>query len=46
MEKKKDFDFIVPVIKLNKNDNLELIKKVLRISTEERERLGINKLTL
>ncbi|MCH9658398.1 CRISPR-associated endonuclease Cas1 [archaeon] len=46
MEKKKDFDFIVPKIKLNRNDNLELRKKILRMSVEERERLGINKSTL
>ena len=46
MKKKKDFDFIIPKIKLNRNENLELRKKVLRISTEERERLGINKSTL
>ena len=46
VEKKKEFDFIIPKIRLNRNDNLELRYKVLSMTPEERERLGINKSTL
>ncbi len=46
VEKKKDFDFIIPKMKLNRNDNLELRKRVLNISSEERKQLRINKSTL
>ncbi len=46
VDKKKEFDFVIPKMKLNRSDNLELREKVLRMSTTERERLGINKSTL
>ena len=45
-DKKQDFDFVVPKMKLNRNDNLELREKILNITSEERKRLGINKSTL
>ena len=46
LEKKKEFDFIVPKIKLNRNDNLELRERILSMTQEERRELGINKSTL
>ena len=46
MDKKKEHGFNIPKLKLNRNDNLELKEKVLRMTVAERERLGINKSTL
>jgi len=46
MDKKKEHGFDIPKLKLNRNDNLELKEKVLRMTVAERERLGINKSTL
>ena len=46
LEKKKEFDFVIPKTKLNRNDSLELRKKILNMTSEERKRLGINKSTL
>ena len=46
LEKKKEFEFIIPKMKLNRNDNLELREKILNMTTEERKQLGINKSTL
>jgi len=46
VDKKKEFDFVIPKIKLNRNDNLELRNKILNMTVEERRRLGINKSTL
>ena len=44
--KKKEFDFVIPKIKLNRNDDVELREKILNITTNERKQLGINKSTL
>ena len=44
--KKKEFDFIIPKINLNRNDNVELREKILNMTPEERKELGINKSTL
>ena len=44
--KKKEFDFGVPKIKLNRKDYLEFRKKILNMTSDERKRLGINKSTL
>lgn len=44
--KKKECVFDIPKLRLNRNDNLELREKILRMTTVERERLGINKSTL
>ena len=44
--KKKDFDFIIPKIHLNRNDNLELREKILNMTPDERKELGVNKSTL
>ena len=44
--KKKEFDFLIPKMNLNRNDELELRKKILNMTTDERKKLGINKSTL
>jgi len=46
VEKKKDFDFVIPKMKLNRNYNLELREKILSMTTDKRKELGINKSTL
>jgi len=46
LEKKKEFDFVIPKINLNRNDSLELREKILSMTTEERKQLGLNKSTL
>ena len=45
-DKKKEFEFIIPKMKLNRNNNLELKERILNMTPEEREQLGINKSTL
>ena len=44
--KKKEFDFLIPKMKLTRNDELELRKKILNMTHDERKMLGINKSTL
>ena len=46
VDKEKEFDFDIPKIKLNRNDDVELREKILKMTTIERKRLGINKSTL
>jgi len=46
VDKKKEFDFVIPKMNLNRNDNLELRGKILNMTIEERKKLGINKSTL
>ena len=46
VDKKNEFEFNVPKMKLNKNYNLKLRERILNMTTEERKRLGINKSTL
>ena len=46
VDKKKEFDFVIPKIKLNRNDNVELREKILSMTPDERKELGINKSTL
>jgi len=46
LEKKREFDFVIPKMNLNRNDNLGLREKILSMTAEERKRLGINKSTL
>ena len=46
VDKKQDFDFIIPKIKLSRNDEIELKERILNMTSEERKRLGINKSTL
>ncbi|MCH9659096.1 CRISPR-associated endonuclease Cas1 [archaeon] len=44
--KKKEFEFVIPKMKIKRNDDLELREKILNITPEERKKLGINKSTL
>ena len=46
VDRKKEFEFVIPKIKLNRNDNFELREKILKMTSEERKKLGINKSTL
>ena len=46
VDKKKEFDFVIPKINLDRNDNLELRNRILNMSVDERKRSGINKSTL
>ncbi|WP_420545474.1 CRISPR-associated endonuclease Cas1 [Nitrosopumilus sp.] len=46
VDKKKEFDFVIPKLKLNRNDNLELRERILNMTPDERKRLRINKSTL
>jgi CRISPR-associated protein Cas1 len=46
VDKKKEFDFVIPKIKSNRNDELEIKEKILNMTSEERKQLGINKSTL
>lgn len=46
VDKKKDFDFVIPKMNLSRNDNVELRNKILNMTPEERKLLGINKSTL
>ena len=45
VDKKKEF-VVIPKIKLNRNDNLELREKILSMTTKKRKELGIDKSTL
>ncbi len=45
-EKKKTLEFRVPPIKIKREDNLELRKRILSMTPAERKRLGISKSTL
>ena len=45
-DKRKENDFVIPKMKLNRNDNLKLREKILNMSSEESKKLGINKSTL
>jgi len=46
IDKRKEFDFVIPTMQLNRNDDLELREKILQMTPDERKRLGINKSTL
>ena len=46
MEKKKELEFNITKMKLNRNDDVKLRKKILKMSQEERQKLGINKSTI
>jgi hypothetical protein len=45
-DKKKEFNFIIPKLNLNRNDNVELRENILNMTPDERKRFGINKSTL
>ena len=44
--KKKEYDFVIPKMKLNRNNNSELRERILNMTSHERKELGINKSTL
>ena len=46
LDKNKEFDFIIPKMNLNRNDDVELREKILKMTPNERRELGINKSTL
>ena len=46
VEKKKEFEYVIPKIRVNRNDNLELRERILSMTPDERKQLGINKSTL
>ena len=46
VEKKKEFEFTIPKMKLNRNNNLELREKIMNMTAKERKQLRINKSTL
>ena len=46
IDKKKEFDFVIPKMKIVRNDNIDLREKILSMTHEERKQLGINKSTL
>ena len=46
LEKRKEFVFSIPNMKLNRNNDVELRERNLNMSQEEQEKLGINKLTI
>jgi CRISPR-associated protein Cas1 len=41
LDKKKEFDFVIPKIKIERNNNLELREKILNMTPDERKKLGI-----
>lgn len=45
-DRRKDLEFVIPKLTIDKNDSLELREKILKMTPEERKRLGINKSTL
>ena len=46
VDKKKEFRFIIPKMKLSRNDNAVLREKILKMTPDERKQFGINKSTL
>ncbi len=45
-DRRKDLEFFIPKLTIDKNDSLELRKKILKMTSDERKRLGIAKTTL
>ena len=46
VNKKKEFEFVIPKMRLNRNDDAEIREKILNMTPDERKKLGINKSTL
>ena len=44
--KKKEFEFEVPAIQIQREDSLDIREKISKMTPEERKKLGINKSTL
>ena len=45
-DKRKDLEFVIPELAINKDDSLELRERILKMTPDQRKRLGINKSTL
>jgi CRISPR-associated protein Cas1 len=45
-DKKKTIEFVIPHVKINRDDNLLIREKILSMNPDERRKLGINKSTL
>ena len=46
VEKKEEFNFVIPKMQLNRNDDVALRNRILDMTSGVREKLGINKSTL
>lgn len=42
----KTLEFVIPIIKIGRDDDTIIREKIMAITSEERKRLGINKSTL
>ena len=45
-DNRKDIDFVVPKLQINRKDTIDLREKILALTPEDRKKLGINKSTL
>ena len=45
-DKRKDIEFVIPKLEINRKDTISLKEKILSMSPKDRKRLGINKSTL
>jgi len=45
-DKKKEFEIIIPKMKIERNDYLKLRERILSMTLDETKKLGINKSTL
>ena len=45
IEKRTECDFVIPKMRLSRNDNFELREKILNMTSEEQKKLGLNKST-
>ena len=46
LDKRKDIEFVIPRLEINRKDTISLKEKILSMSPEDRKKLGINKSTL
>ncbi len=46
VDKRKELTFSIPAVKIDRDDSIEVKKRLLSMSVQERKRLGINKSTL
>ena len=46
VERKNGFNFVIPKMKIDRNDDVKLRERILNMSSNERKRLRINKSTL
>jgi CRISP-associated protein Cas1 len=45
-KRKKDLQFVIPTVGIERDDGLEIQQKIMKITPSERKRIGINKSTL